>query len=353
MSAGFINIDGRKIGKGCKAFVIAEIAQAHDGSLGMAHAYIDLAASSGADAVKFQTHIASGESTLNEKFRIPLSGQDETRYDYWKRMEFSPEQWQSLASHARDKGLIFLSSAFSLEAVELLKGIGMPAWKVGSGEFRSKELLGAMMVTGAPILLSTGMSKYSEIEDAVSLFRKNNAPFGIFQCTSRYPSRLEDVGLNVIADFQTTYNVPAGLSDHTGSPYPSMAAIARGADMVEVHLTFHKGCYGPDVPASVTKEELEMICTMRDNIAIMDDTPVNKDNFAENNNEMRQLFTKSIAPVRHLIAGTVLSDDMLVPRKPGTGIPYHEKEKIIGLKIIRDVFPDRLLDFEDLEKQNA
>ena len=158
-----LRIAGREIGPGQPALIVAEIAQAHDGSLGLAHAFMDAIADAGADAVKFQTHIASAESTIDEPFRVRFSQQDATRYDYWRRMEFEPEQWQRLANHARERGLVFLSSPFSVAAVELLRDIGMPAWKIGSGEFASADLWQAMAETGAPILYSTGMSKLSEI----------------------------------------------------------------------------------------------------------------------------------------------------------------------------------------------
>src|SRR5215813_8683238 len=117
------------VGKSRQTTVIAEVAQAHDGSLGTAHAYIDAIARAGADAVKFQTHIAAAESTPGEPWRVKFSPQDATRYDYWKRMEFTEAQWQGLADHARQAGLIFLSTPFSFEAVELLDRLGMPAWK--------------------------------------------------------------------------------------------------------------------------------------------------------------------------------------------------------------------------------
>src|SRR5262245_4467233 len=149
-----IMIGDRPIGESHSPFIIAEIAQSHEGSLGLAHAFIDLAAECGVDAVKFQTHIAAEESTKDEAFRVPLSGQDPTRYEYWRRMECTPEQWQGLAHHAQQKSLIFLSSAFSVAAVKLLEALGMPAWKVGSGEFRSENLFKAMVMTGRPLLLS-------------------------------------------------------------------------------------------------------------------------------------------------------------------------------------------------------
>ena len=134
-------IGSKRIGGGAPAYLIAEIAQAHDGSLGFAHQFIDAAADAGADAIKFQTHFANEESTLDEPFRIKFSKQDETRFDYWKRMEFTDEQWAGLADHAKEKKLDFLSSAFSMRAVELLERLGMPAWKIASGEVVSSDLL--------------------------------------------------------------------------------------------------------------------------------------------------------------------------------------------------------------------
>src|SRR3954471_18592458 len=118
--------------QGC--LVIGEVAQAHDGSVGFAHAFVDAIADAGADAVKFQTHIAAAESTPSEPWRVQFSKQDATRYDYWRRMEFTEAQWKELAEHAAERELLFLSSAFSVEAVELLQRIGMRAWKVASGE---------------------------------------------------------------------------------------------------------------------------------------------------------------------------------------------------------------------------
>ena len=138
MSSEVIKIKGRKIGKGQPVFIIGEIAQAHDGSLGAAHAYIDAIANTGADAVKFQTHIAEAESSPRERWRVNFSYQDKTRFDYWKRMEFTLEQWKGLKKHAEEKGLIFLSSPFSSEAVEILERIGVSAWKVASGEVNNR-----------------------------------------------------------------------------------------------------------------------------------------------------------------------------------------------------------------------
>lgn len=345
---GFL-IGSRPVGEGCSTFIIAEIAQAHDGSLGTAHAYIDAVADTGADAIKFQTHFAAEESTLDEPFRIRFSQQDMTRYDYWKRMEFTSEQWLGLSEHAQEKGLIFLSSPFSVKAVEMLRDIGMPAWKIGSGEVRSEELLNAMAQNGSPILLSTGMSDFKEIESTVNRIKEKGLSFAVFQCTSKYPTPLEEVGLNVINELGSRLNCPVGLSDHSGTVFPGMAAMAHHVDLLEVHVTFDKRLFGPDIIASVTIEELRHLIEANQAFSTLFRNPVDKDLSVAELAETRYLFTKSIAPARSLPAGTVLNENMLSLKKPGTGIPTNEMKNILGRRLVHDVTPDRLLKWEDLE----
>lgn len=171
-----------------KTVVVGEVAQAHDGSLGTAHAFIDAIAAAGADAVKFQTHIAAAESTPSEPWRVRFSRQDDTRYDYWKRMEFTEEQWVGLRQHAQERGLLFLSSPFSMEAVDLLIRVGVSAWKVASGEMNNREMLRRMAVSGVPVILSSGMSPLAEVDAAVEEMRANSATFAVLQCTSAYPA---------------------------------------------------------------------------------------------------------------------------------------------------------------------
>ncbi len=346
-------IAGRDVGANQPAFIVAEVAQAHDGSLGMAHAFIDAAADAGADAVKFQTHLAAEESTLDEPFRVRFSAQDRTRFDYWRRMEFAPDQWRELAAHANERGIIFLSSAFSLAAIDLLKDIGVPAWKIGSGEFGSSDLWHAMAATGLPILFSTGMAAHAEIDKAVSLFRASSVPYALLQCTSAYPSPLEEIGLNVIAELKQRYHCPVGLSDHSGSVFPGLAALARGADIVEVHVVFDRKMFGPDVRASLTFDELRMLCGMRNAAAVMDAHPVDKDAMAARLAPMRSIFGRSLAPVRFLAAGTVLAPSMLAPKKPGGGIPPEALGQVAGRRLARDISPDHILRWSDIEDQGA
>ncbi|MFW2390342.1 MAG: N-acetylneuraminate synthase family protein, partial [Polyangiales bacterium] len=199
--------------------VIAEVGQSHDGSLGTAHAFVDAIADAGADAVKFQTHIAEAESRPDEPWRVKFSPQDETRFDYWKRMEFTPEQWRGLKEHADERGLLFLSSPFSEEAVDLLTDVGVAAWKIASGQINDLWMLERLAKTGWPVLFSTGMSPLSEIEWALRWAKDKGLPVAAMQCTSAYPSGLDSVGLNVMRDLRERFDVPVGLSDHSGTIY--------------------------------------------------------------------------------------------------------------------------------------
>jgi len=331
-----------------RAYIIAEVAQSHEGSLGFAHSFIDAAAEAGADAIKFQTHIAAAESTLDEPFRVNFGSGDTTRYDYWRRMEFSREQWRELAAHARKRNLDFFSSAFSLEAVEMLAELNMPAWKIASGEVATPGLLERMAALNPMFLVSTGLSSWAEIDDTVTRLRNIGANFAIMQCTSRYPTQMSDVGLNVIDAIRGRFGCPAGLSDHSGTVFPSLAALARGADLLELHITLDRRMFGPDVPASLTVEELKLVTQARDAFAEMDANPVDKDAMARELASARKLFTKSVALARPLPAGAVLSADDLTFKKPGTGIPAARMAELIGRALARDVRPDRLLVWDDL-----
>src|SRR5687767_14084816 len=194
-----------------RCLVIGEVAMSHDGSVGLAHAFIDAIAAAGADAVKFQTHIAAAESTPAEPFRVKFSRQDASRYDYWKRMEFTEEQWRTLADHARDRGLLFLSSPFSREAVDLMARVGMPLWKVAAGEVRNLPLLDHMIAAGRPIIPSSGMSAVEELDKAVQRVRRAGLPLAVVQCTTAYPCPPERIGLNLLSFFRERYGCFVGL----------------------------------------------------------------------------------------------------------------------------------------------
>lgn len=317
--------------------VIAEIGQAHDGSLGTAHAYIDAVADTGCQAVKFQTHYAAEESSPEEPWRVKFSPQDATRYDYWHRMEFTPQQWIDIGRHCHDRGLNFISSPFSLKAVEVLKAADIDVWKVASGEISNILLLREIAKTGQPVYLSSGMSGSAEIERAVDIFKSSGNELLLLQCTTSYPVSPERVGLNVLMEFADHFEVPVGLSDHSGTIFPGLAAFALGASAVEVHVTFSRQMYGPDVSASITLKELRMLVEGADWIKKMQDNPVDKDAMISEFGELRSTFMQSFAARVDIAQGKIISIDDVVLKKPCIGIPADEADQLIGRRAVQDI----------------
>ena len=348
MSAGF-RVGQRPVGAGHPCLIVAEVAQAHDGSLGFAHAFVDAIANAGADAVKFQTHIAAAESTPAEPWRVKFSPQDTTRYDYWRRMEFAETQWRGLKGHAEDRGLVFLSSPFSGEAVDLLERIGMEAWKVASGEVSNAPLLERMLATKRPLLLSSGMSPLAELDATVARVQAAQVPVAVLQCTTAYPCPPERIGLNLLPVFRERYGCPVGLSDHSGTIFAGLAAAAIGCDVLEIHVTLSREMFGPDVPASVTTAELKQLVEGVRFVERMRASPLDKDAAAGDVAAMRQLFTKSVVARVDLAAGTVLRPEHLAFKKPGTGIPSERVAGVVGRPLRRAVTKDQLLTWEDLD----
>lgn len=333
--------------------MIGEVAQAHDGSLGLAHAFIDAIADTGADAAKFQTHIAAAESTPGEQWRVKFSRQDASRYDYWKRMEFTEEEWLGLRQHCDERGLLFLSSPFSLEAVDLLQRVGVPAWKVASGELSNAVMLDRMLKTRLPLILSTGMSSLSEVDLAVERIKAAGALFAVLQCTSAYPCPPELVGLNLLSIYRDRYRAPVGLSDHSGTIYPGLAAAVLGAEVLEVHITLSREMFGPDVPASLTTQELKQLVEGIRFIEKMSGNPLDKDRVSDKLAPLRDLFTKSVVARVQIPKGTVLRDEHLAAKKPGTGIPAARLPSLIGARALRTIQPDELLAEGDVQLRST
>lgn len=335
-------VDGR-------CLIIGEVSQTHDGSLGQAHAFIDAIANAGADAVKFQTHIAAAESTPNEPWRVKFSSQDATRYQYWERMEFSRRQWQELKNHAADRDLLFLSSPFSFEAVELLSAVGMNVWKIASGEIGNSPLLERIIKTKNPIILSSGMSGWNELDEAVARIQKAGNPLAVLQCTSAYPCPPEKIGLNLLEILRRRYALPVGLSDHSGEIFAGLAAATLGAEVLEVHITLSREMFGPDVPSSITTDELRQLVAGVRSIEKMTANPVDKEIAAAELEPLRQIFTKSIYAGEFLPAGTILDADHLHLKKPGGGISAGFLPNIIGQKLRRNLQADEMILLEDVE----
>ena len=268
----------RRIGPGQPCFIMAEVGLAHDGSLTQAHAYMDAIKRAGADAAKFQCHL--GDPTT--EWRVVLGWQrNETRQEYWERTAFTAEEWHGIAAHCRDLGLEFVCSPFSAKSVPFLDGL-VRMWKIPSGRVADDALLSAVAATGKPVLLSTGMSTAQERQDALARLLDVGCPVIQMQCTSAYPTPPERVGLPVAARW-------GGLSDHSGTIYPGIAAVALGVKVLEVHVCFSRDQGGLDTAASVTTAELKQLVEgVRFVEAAM--KPVDKDLEAQELAPMRRVF---------------------------------------------------------------
>jgi len=332
-----------------KPYLIAEIAQAHDGSLGILHSYIEAVAKTGVQAIKFQMHIAEAESSIHEPFRVKFSKEDATRYDYWKRMEFSLEQWKGIKQHCDEVGLDFICSPFSNMAVDWLEEVGVHTYKIGSGEVNNLLLLEKVTQTGKPIIISSGMSSFSELDKTVAFLKSKNASFSILQCTTAYPTQPEQYGLNVIGELKQRYNVPIGFSDHSAKISTGIAAIALGAEVLEFHVVFHHEMFGPDAMASLSIEQTKLLVKAVEKIHIAQNNPIDK-NSNENFKELKSIFEKSLAINKDLPKGHTITFDDLESKKPsGFGISASRFNEIIGKKLINNKQKWDFLNEEELE----
>ena len=331
-----------------KTYIIAEIAQAHDGSLGMAHAYIDAVAKTGANAIKFQTHIAVAESSIHEPFRVKFSKQDATRYEYWQRMEFSLSQWKELKAHCDEVGLDFMSSPFSNAAVDLLEEVGVKQYKVGSGEVNNFLLLEKIANTGKPIIISSGMSSFAELDETVAFLKEKNCEFSILQCTTSYPTAPKQFGLNVIQELKERYQVRIGFSDHSAGIEAGIAAATLGAEILEFHVVFDKEMFGPDAKSSLTFPETTKLVSAVRNIDEALNHPIDKKDNSQYS-ELKQIFEKSLAVNKDLPKGHVLTFNDLEAKKPKNyGILASKFQEVIGKKLVNDMKQWDFLNEEDI-----
>lgn len=329
--------------------IIAEIGQAHDGSLGLLHSYIDALAGTGVDAVKFQMHLAAAESSEYERFRIPFSYEDRTRYDYWKRMEFTLDQWREIKEHCESAQMAFICSPFSVAAVEWLEKLKVGAYKIGSGEVDNHLMLERIARTGREIILSSGMSGYGDLDRAVALVRPYGNPLSILQCTSSYPVKPDDVGLNVISELNRRYRLPVGISDHSGTIFPSIAAVALGATIVEVHVVFDKRMFGPDTSSSISIDEMGQLADGIRFIEAALRNPVDK-NDSSGFSGLKTMFGKALAANRALPAGHRLRFGDLESKKPADrGIPAHCHRDVIGKKLLSQKMKNEFITYKDIE----
>ncbi len=310
----------------------------------MAFSYIDACAEAGADIIKFQTHYAFEESTFDEPFRVKFSYKDKSRFDYWKRMEFTPQEWKLLSNHSKKRGILFMSSVFSEKAFNVIKNLNYCAWKVASGEITNLNLLDKMIKTKKPIIISTGLSNYKEISYICNYLKRKRAKFILLQCTSKYPTNLEDVGMNNMFLFKKKYAKHVGLSDHSGTIYPSVYASANGASLVEIHVAFSKKMFGVDTPSSIDINNLKILSDFTKKFSVLKEARVNKNNI----NSYKKIFSRSICVNRFVKKGEIIREKDLILKKPGGGLTPNEIKKVINKIAKKDISPLRILKSKDI-----
>ena len=331
-----------------KTIIIAEIAQSHIGSLKKIKQIIEKVSMTKVDFIKFQTHIAEAESTLDEPFRVKIKN-FKNRIDYWKKMEFSEKEWREIKRYCEKKKIKFLSSPFSEKAVDLLEKINTPAWKIGSGEFFSKSLLNKICDTKKPIFLSTGLATLKDISKVVKFLKKKKSEFVIMQCTSLYPCPVSEIGINNLDVIKKKFNCNVGLSDHSGSIVPSMYAMVKGANIVEVHVATEKNYKNPDLDASINLDQLKELVLARNLIFKLKKFPTNKNKISNKLKKIKKIFTKSCTLKKDKKKGYKIKLKDITFKKPGFGIKEENVNKIIGKILVRDVNSNRILKKDDFK----
>lgn len=329
-----------------KPMIITEIGMNHEGSFGQAKCLIKAAADSGAGAVKFQLHISQAETLKNAP--KPKYFTEESRFEYFDRTAFSKEQWIKLKEYSKSLGVYFIVSPFSKEATEILVEIDVDAIKIPSGEVTNIPYIEHIAKTGMPIIISSGMSTYEELDLAIATLKKYTDNINVMQCTSEYPCLPESVGLNVLDELKERYNIPIGFSDHTTNIWVSIVAAYKGANLIERHFTLSQLMYGPDAKMSLEPNELKELCNAIDFIYQAKKSPIDK-NDIEKFKFMKTTFQKSIVTEKEIKAGDVINEDMISLKKPGTGLEPKYYYEVIGKKVKKDLAAGITIQREDIQ----
>lgn len=338
-----VRIGDHAVGGDNPVFVIAEAGINHDGDMAKARDLVAAAAEAGATAVKFQTHLPEKEMLRGGETADYVG---ESLFDLLKRVELTLEQHLELRSYAKSLDICFLSTPFSREAADMLEGVGVPAFKIGSGEMTNHPFIRHVAEKGLPMILSTGMSTFQEVEDSVAVVTEVNPDLVLMQCTSTYPSRYEDLNLHVLQTYRDRFGIPVGLSDHSEGIYTCVAAVALGASVLEKHFTLDRNWPGPDQKASIEPRELVELVRGAHAVkaALGDRKEVIDDEVA-----VQRMARESVVALVDMAPGAIISGDMVWVKRPGTGIPAREMEKVIGRRVRRAVAADSLLSWEDME----
>ena len=342
-----IRIEDKLIGEEEPCFIIAEAGVNHNGSVELAKKLIDAAKDAGADAVKFQTFKAESvvvKDAQKAEYQKETTGEG-SQYEMIKKLELAEEDFRELADYAEKKDIMFLSSPFDKESVDLLYELDVPAFKVGSGEITNFSLLRYIAKKGMPIILSTGMSILGEVEEALDVIRSEGVEdIILLHCVSNYPARIEDVNLRAMGTLKQAFKLPVGFSDHTLGITAPIAAVALGACVIEKHFTLDRNLPGPDHKASLEPDELkEMVKAIREVEKALGNG-IKKPTKEEE--EVKKVARKSIVAKVDISKDEIITEDMLDVKRPGTGIEPKYLKFIIGRKAKEDIKKDDVIRFE-------
>ena len=349
-------IAGHKIGDGAPCFVIAEAGVNHNGDLAMAKRLVDAARTAGADAVKFQTfHAEKVIAPIAPKaaYQKQTTGADESQLDMVKKLELPFTAFQELADYCRQAGIMFLSTPFDHQSVDDLERLGVPAYKVPSGEITNFPLLEHVARKGKPIVLSTGMSELDEVRTAVEALRAaGNKQLALLHCVSNYPAAASSVNLRAMDTMRDAFGVPVGYSDHTmGSDIPIMAA-AMGASIIEKHLTLDCNLPGPDHKASLEPADFGAMVRgiRRPAGAKVIDAALGdgRKRRMPEEEDVARVARRSLVAACLIPAGTALTIDNVGILRPGTGLPPRMRSQVLGRRAKIDIAPGDLLTLEML-----
>ncbi|MDH5021364.1 N-acetylneuraminate synthase family protein [Halobacterium rubrum] len=319
-----------QIGSDEVPFVIAEVGINAGDDIELAKRFIEVAANSGADAIKFQTHLSNEEMVAEEMEKI---GAGEV-YEVVSGCSFSKDEHRALKDHCDREDVEYLSTPFSVKAVDWLEELDVSAIKIGSGELTNYPLLDRAVEAGVPLLVSTGMSDYGTIADTVDFLNERDAKFGLLYCVSEYPTDPADFQLDTIEEMKTKYDVPVGFSDHSTGVEASVIAMARGADFVEKHFTIDRRLPGPDQEVSIEPEEID---TLTDYAELVHSTSGREKFTTDEEADVKAWARHSIVTAEDVEAGQRLTEDDLTTKRPGTGISADRFYEVIGEAIDVDL----------------
>ena len=341
----------RSVGEGTPCFLIAEAGVNHNGDLRLAERLIDAACNSGADAVKFQSFHADDLATpgaAKAGYQKKGKGDRETQRGMLRGLEMAGDDLEHLAGYARDRGILFLSSPFDAGSADSLERIGVPAYKIASGELTNTPLLRHIARKGKPMILSTGMAGLVEIEEAIRVIRGEGvADLVLLHCVTRYPAPLREVNFRVIPTLRAAFGLPVGYSDHTLGITAPLVALALGACVIEKHLTLDRGLPGPDHRASLEPGEFgEMARLLRE---VEEGLGNGVKEIGSEEREMRMAARRSLVAARDIPRGTILGPGMIATKRPGTGIPPAYLDSFLGRKSRVTIPKDSLLTWDMVE----